>query len=128
MTASGLPGVENPARAQLNWILNCQGCHQADASGSAGGAPNMAGVMARFLRVEGGREYLGRVPGVAHAPLSDDALAELLNWSLYTFDRDHVPENFNPYTADEVRRLRAAPLISEAASKREELVELFVHE
>ena len=38
----------------------------------------MAGFVARFLQVPGGREYLARVPGVATAALSDADLAEAI--------------------------------------------------
>lgn len=85
----------------------------------------MSGVMAKFLAVEGGRDYLGRVPGVAFAPLPDAELADLLNWSLRTFDAAHVPRDFSPYTAEEVRRLRAIPLVSDAAARRRQLTAQF---
>lgn len=108
------PGVQSEARAKMNWMLNCQGCHQPDATGSANGAPAMANDVARFLAVDGGREYLARVPGVANAGLSDDQLAELLNWTLATFDKDHLPADFVPYTKEELAAGRARPLVSEA--------------
>jgi hypothetical protein len=117
--------ADDGARARFHWIMNCQGCHRADATGSAGGAPNMSGVMAKFLTVEGGREYLGRVPGVAFAPLPDAELADLLNWSLRTFDAAHLPPDFSPYTADEMGRLRATPLVSDAADRRKHLAAQF---
>lgn len=116
--SAGAPGVESEARAKMNWILNCQGCHQPDATGSANGAPSMANEVARFLSVEGGREYLTRVPGVANAGLADDQLAELLNWTLATFDRDHLPAAFSPFTKEELAAGRARPLVSEAAVMR----------
>lgn len=112
------PGVQSEARARMNWMLNCQGCHQPDATGSANGAPPMAGDVARFLAVEGGREYLTRVPGVANAGLSDDQLAELLNWTLATFDKSHLPADFIPYTKEEMAAGRARPLVSEAPVMR----------
>lgn len=112
------PGVQSEARAKMNWMLNCQGCHQPDASGSANGAPSMANEVARFLSVEGGREYLTRVPGVANAGLADDQLAELLNWTLSTFDKAHLPADFAPFTKEEMTAGRARPLVSEAAVMR----------
>jgi|SRR5690606_8784512 mono/diheme cytochrome c family protein len=118
--------VNTPANAhnvKVNWMLNCQGCHQADATGSPGGAPNMAGLVSRFLTVEGGREYLVRVPGVATSPLDNEALAALVNWMLVKFDPEHMPENFTPYTADEIAILRAHPLISDAGTVREKLIQ-----
>jgi len=116
---------DDGARARFHWIMNCQGCHQVDARGSAGGAPNMSGVMAKFLAVDGGRDYLGRVPGVAFAPLPDAELADLLNWSLRTFDAAHLPADFSPYTAEEMGRLRATPLVSDAAERRKNLAAQF---
>jgi len=115
------PGVENEARAKMNWMLSCQGCHQADATGSANGAPSMAGEVSRFLTVAGGREYLTRVPGVANAGMSDEQLAELLNWTLATYDREHVPADFAPFTKEEIAAGRAHPLVSEAPVMRERL-------
>jgi hypothetical protein len=116
-------GVSNPALARQNWILKCQGCHRPDATGSAETTPAMAGIVAKFLHVPGGREYLGRVPGVATAPISDAELADLLNWTLYRFDGAHVPANFKPYTASEIGKLRQSPLRTEAPAMRAALVE-----
>lgn len=122
-----LPGVANEARARMNWMLHCQGCHQADAKGSAAArTPAMAGEVARFLGVEGGREYLTRVPGVANAGLPDDQLAELLNWMLATFDAEHLPAAFTPFSAADVAAGRKAPLVSEAARMRNEITRKFV--
>lgn len=120
------PGVDNEARARTNWMLHCQGCHQADAKGSAAArTPAMAGEVSRFLGVEGGRDYLTRVPGVANAGLPDDQLAELLNWTLATFDAGHLSSAFAPFTTAEVAAGRQAPLVSEAARLRDELVKRF---
>ncbi len=108
--------------AEFQWKMNCQGCHQADASGSRGGAPDMRGIVARFLTVEGGRPYLGRVPGVAYAPLNDQDLAILLNWLLEKYGEGHLPSDFSPYTAKEIGALRRQPLVENAAVMRAELV------
>ena len=100
-------GVDNAQRAWQHWTLNCQGCHRPDGTGSAGTAPSLAGTVARFLSVPGGREYLGRVPGVATSPLSNADLSEVMNWMLWRFDKEHLPANFQPYTAAEIGQLRA---------------------
>ena len=120
--AKAMPGVENPARARQHWILQCQGCHGANAGGNAGATPPMAGAVAKFLQAPEGREYLSRVPGVATAVLGDRDLAELLNWTLWRFDAADVPPNFKPYTTAEVGRLRRKPLRTEAATTRARLV------
>ena len=115
-------GVENAQRAWQNWTLNCQGCHRPDGTGSDQTAPSLAGTVARFLSDPGGREYLSRVPGVAASALSDANLAEVMNWMLWRFDREHLPAKFQPYTADEMARLRTAPLRMEASQMRAALL------
>jgi len=119
------PGVANAARARQNWILSCQGCHRADATGTLQTTPTMAGFVGKFLHVPGGREYLVRVPGVATAALSDADLAEVVNWSLVRFDPANIPADFVPYTPAEVGQLRLKPLRAEAATVRAGMVARF---
>ena len=116
------PGVSDMHRAWQNWTLNCQGCHRADGSGSIGTAPPINGVVARFLHASGGRDYLSEVPGVANSPLSSEELAEVMNWMLWRYDAAHMPPKFQPYTADEVARLRLTPLHMEANQLRARLL------
>jgi hypothetical protein len=115
-------GVENPQRAWQNWTLNCQGCHRVDGTGSDTTAPSLAGTVAKFLWVPGGREYLIRVPGVATSPLSDADLAEVMNWMFWRFDKADLPSTFEPFTAAEIGPLRSRPLRLEASSMRSDLL------
>ena len=114
-------GVSNMQRAWQNWTLNCQGCH-VNGTGSAATAPRLAGTVARFVSVPGGREYLGRVPGVATSPLSDADLAEVMNWMLWRFDKEHLPARFRPFSAAEIGALRTQPLRLEASQMRAQLL------
>jgi mono/diheme cytochrome c family protein len=98
------------ASPAVDYALNCQGCHLDDGAGTPGSVPPLAGSVGRFMRVEGGREYLVQVPGVATSPLDDAALAAVLNWMLERFGRPQAPERYAPYTAAEVGALRAKPL------------------
>lgn len=110
-------GPGQPARAgspQVNYTLHCQGCHLADGRATPGRVPALAGSIGDFLRVPGGRAFLVRVPGVAHSPLEDAALAELLNWVLMRFGAKTLPADFAPYTAEEVAGLRRRPLANVA--------------
>ena len=116
-------GVANPQRAWQNWTLNCQGCHRQDGAGSAATAPSLKDTVSKFLNVPGGREYLGRVPGVATSPLANAQLAELMNWMFWRFDKAHLPADFSPFTAEEIGRLRTRPLRLEASAMRAALLQ-----
>lgn len=100
---------------QVDYMLNCQGCHLADGSGfPARQVPDLRNQMGRFLSVPGGREYLVQVPGSAQTALPDSDLARLLNWMLSSFSAAQIPTDFQPYTAAEVGTLRQHPLSNPA--------------
>lgn len=102
----------NAQRAQINYMLNCQGCHKADGSGLEDSVPSMRGFVGRFLEVPGGREFLVQVPGSANSPLNDAELAELLNWILTTMSERQLDADFQPYTEQEVARYRQDLLVN----------------
>ena len=108
----GLPATHAlaAASAQFNYILHCQGCHLADGQATPGKIPPLVGA-GKFLAVEGGREFLVRVPGVSLSIVPDDELAELMNWMLHRFSAEDLPADFEPYTAEEVGRYRQEPLV-----------------
>jgi mono/diheme cytochrome c family protein len=119
VVGSIVPAAADPRK---DYMLNCQGCHGPDGAGAPGAAPSFRGQVARFLSVKDGREYLVRVPGTAQSALDDARTAALLNWLLQTFDPEHVPANFRPFRADEVKALRQAPL-TDVVSVRRQLVQ-----
>jgi len=119
---AAIPGVRDAYQARTDYQLKCQGCHRPDGSGDDHSNPPMRGVVARFLAVPGGREFIGRVPGVATVDLPDDRLANLVNWTIFRFDRAHMPAGFRPYTAGEIGLLRQNPLRLERAATRARLV------
>jgi mono/diheme cytochrome c family protein len=122
LASAETPGVDNPDRAQVNYMLNCQGCHGAEGAAAAGGVvPAMKDFVGNFLSVEDGREFLVRVPGSANAPLNDAELAEVLNWMLPRLSPQQMPEDFEPYTQAEVAELRQHPLAN-VISERAKLV------
>lgn len=108
----GLAATDSGAAGspQFNYILHCQGCHLADGQATPGKIPPLVGA-GKFLVVEGGREFLVRVPGVSLSIIPDDELAELMNWMLYRFSAEDMPAEFEPYTAEEVGRYRQEPLV-----------------
>ncbi len=111
----------NAASPRINYMLNCMGCHLVDGAGAPGKVPPFKDHVGRFLRVPGGREFLVQVPGSAHSPLSDEDLAEVLNWILTSFSAAQLPVAFSAYTGKEVAGYRQTPLI-DVLARREELL------
>lgn len=109
----------DPAR---DYVIHCQGCHLVDGRATPGRVPALADGVGRLARVPEGRAYLVGVPGAANAPLSDAALAALLNWLLPHFDPAGTPPGFVPYTGEEVARLRRPPL-TDVVSARQRVLE-----
>ena len=97
-----------------DFVLHCAGCHKFDGSGSEV-VPALDEIGAVFALEGGGRQYIGRVPGVAQAPLNDERLAALLNWLLGEFGQTTARP---AYSADEVRQLRAQPLRDPIAARK----------
>ena len=116
--AASPSGADTP---RVDYMLQCQGCHLADGSGSPGAVPSLRDGIGSFLRVPGGREFLVRVPGSAQSSLDDAALAALLNWMIREFGPARVAADFSPYTGEEVAGLRQPPL-ADVETLREELV------
>lgn len=107
--------------AEQHWIQNCMGCHTANGGGIAGKVPPLAHSLGYFERVPGGREYVMRVPGASNSALSDQQLADVLNWLLLTKNRAALPPGFKPYTAAEVAAHRR-PAYADVAPRRAALV------
>ena len=114
-------GERGERLARQNYMLNCQGCHLPDGSGSPGNVPKLNDFVGYFLHVPGGREFIAQVPGAANAPISNEELAGVMNWMLLNFSAKELPTPFKPYSADEIGELRKAPLV-EVDQRRGELL------
>ncbi|MFD0849228.1 c-type cytochrome [Sphingosinicella xenopeptidilytica] len=102
--------TRNGRSAHINYMTECQGCHLPDGSGQKGSVPSMKAELHRFLKVEGGREFLVQVPGSANSKLSDADLAALLNWLLPKMG-GIAADGFKPYTPEEVATYRSQRLV-----------------
>jgi mono/diheme cytochrome c family protein len=109
-----------PPLAQIHYMLHCQGCHLADGGESPGKVPALRDSVARYLAVDGGREYLVRVPGVSQAPLDDRELAAVLNWVVARFGPAGDALAAAPFTSAEIARVRRPPL-TDVTRVRDEL-------
>jgi hypothetical protein len=110
--------------AELDWALRCGGCHGIRGQGTPGHVPRLAGFVGHFTRHPEGRDYLLRVPGVVRARLDDPSLAAVLNWLLVSFSPAEVAADFVPFTPDEVRRTRQAPLPAPQATRARLIADL----
>ncbi len=102
-------GASDPAA--IDYMLQCQGCHLPGGEGTPGSVPRLRGSVGRFLLVPGGREYLVRVPGSAQSPLSDAALARVLNWMVESYGPPEVARDFERFTPEEIARVRRPALL-----------------
>lgn len=118
--------AEAMERARVNYLLNCVSCHLLDGSGAPGKVPDLGEYLGVFAQDPEGRAFLIQVPGASGAPISDQELAEVTNWILYTMNKEQLKDDFKPYTAREVAEYRQSPLL-EVEPVREKLVEKISH-
>ncbi len=105
-------------RAKMNYLLHCASCHQINGKGSPGNAPDLGEYPGRFAQHPDARPFLARVPGSSSAPISDQALADVLNWILYTMNKEQLRADFKAYTAAEVGRYRRSPVVEIEKTRR----------
>jgi predicted amidohydrolase YtcJ/cytochrome c553 len=106
--------ASNPAQ---DYILNCMGCHGTQAQGIPGKVPALANALSRFMRSPEGRNYVLRVPGAANSALSDQQLADVLNWLAVTYESTAPSVQPALFTSTEVAAVRHQPLLSVLATR-----------
>lgn len=118
-----LEGVVSTASAdsRTDYILDCMGCHGAVGAGVPEKVPDMRSSLVRLSVTPAGRRYLVEVPGVAQAPLSNVALARLLNWMIRNLSDPPSPNKLKTFTPAEVAVYRSTPLV-EVAGIRQRLL------
>lgn len=112
------PSVASTGSARATYVLHCGGCHGLDGRGAPERyVPDLRRI-GRFLQVDGGRGFIVQVPGVMGSGLDDTQVAAVTNWLLATLARDSAPPGTPPYSAAEVARWRAQPLVDVALARR----------
>jgi len=109
--------------ATKNYILRCLGCHGADGSGAPKqGIPAFPGLVDPLYNDDKGRTYLVHVPGVTASSLTDNEIAEVLN---YVADRwAKAPAQIPRFTAQEVQQ-RQQVKVKDVVALRRSLTEHF---
>lgn len=126
--ADAVPEPDAMAAGEAVYRAECLVCHQADGSGMPGVFPPLNLHMPRLLAADGGREYLidvmlyglvgeiridgqvyrGAMPPLAR--LNDQAIADVLNYSLHAWDNAPLTADAPAYEADEVAARRGRGL------------------
>ncbi len=104
---------------RIAYWLHCSGCHRLDGSSAPPEIPSLIDEPGRIAGLPGGRQYLMRIPGVAQAGLEDGKLAEVLNFMLETFSPTTTPNDFRPFTGEEVALARRQVLIDPLRTRAE---------
>lgn len=98
-------------QGQSDFIEYCGGCHGLTGLSAPARVPQLTDRVGFFMCTPAGRDYLVRLPNVAHAPISGaDELAAVMNFVVFKLGGRSVPTGAKPYTADEVERLRKSPI------------------
>lgn len=105
----------------FDYLMHCGGCHDVQGEGAPPMVPSLRETLGALLTLEGGRDYLVRVPGAYQTPVSDAELAALMNFVLTTFNAQSLPEDFTPYTGEEVATYRSWPILSDPLARRADL-------
>jgi mono/diheme cytochrome c family protein len=101
---------------QINYMLQCMGCHTPDGSGEPGRVPSLRLTLAPFAASAAGRRFIVQVPGASQSKLSDAELAQLLNWMIENLSST-PPATFARFTAAEVTSYRGTPLVGVEAAR-----------
>jgi len=112
---------------QRDYILACGGCHGLQGVSNSKLVPSLQGLVGYFLDLPEGRAYLPRLPNVAFSTLSDEQLADVLNYTVFEIGAGSAPAGSRPYVAAEVAEWRKRPLTEVTLSAyRRQLVETLI--
>lgn len=109
-------------RARIDYILQCQGCHRADGSGATQSTPSLLTDGELFLQSQLGREFFISVPGVVHAPLSDEALTSVINYVIQNLIIKEGDFESLFYTVPELTVYRKTKMTKNIAQRRREVI------
>ena len=110
-----------------NFLLSCGGCHGLEGVSNSQVVPDLKDQVGFFFNLPEGRRYLARLPNVAFSTNTDQELADLLNYAVFTLGGPSVPKGAKPYTAREVGALRKQPLTETALFQyRQQMVETLI--
>ena len=116
-----IPAFAADEDVRANYLFACRGCHLADGAGVPPEVPSLRNTLGPLAASSEGRNYLVRVPAVLQSRLSNEKLAEVLNWVLTEFNAETLPRDFEPLTTEEVAAARQEILADPIAYRRARL-------
>lgn len=123
-----LAALRSNTPAHKDYLLHCAGCHGLDGAGAPRqGVPDFRHSAGVFTRTASAREYLIRVPGSSGSLLTDQELANVLNWIVAEFGADAVAPDFHPFSAGEVHTARPHFYTDPAIARKQVAKELLDH-
>lgn len=120
--AASLAALQEGALGEAIYTVNCVSCHQANGQGLAGVFPPLAGHTPELLAADRsylpkvllyglqgsinvlGDGYNGAMP--AWSQLTNEEIADTLNYILSAWGNDAVSTDFTPYSAEEIAAAR----------------------
>jgi hypothetical protein len=106
--AAAIPELTTP---QSDYVEYCSGCHGMQGNSAPAEIPVLRDRVGYFMCTREGRDYLIRLPNVAYSAISDDQeLADMMNFVVFGLGGASAPKGTKPFTAAEVKRLRARAL------------------
>lgn len=115
---------------QATYLERCGGCHGIQGHSAPSEVPRLRGQVGFFLCQPEGRAYLARLPSLASSPLTDEELAELLNFVVFDLGgATALRQDYRRYSAQEVSELRSRPLNEISLARyRQEIVSRLIGE
>ncbi len=123
-TAAPIPAINHTVS---NYLQSCGGCHGIQGRSAIGLVPQLRDRVGWFLCTPDGRDFIVQLPDVAFAGVSDQELADVLNFMMFDLGGASTPKSAKPYSAAEVKQLReSSPLRTGLRARRQEVVNALV--
>ena len=111
--------VRKMTSARSLYMLKCSGCHRVDGQGAPeAGIPPFPGFIAPLARNDDGRVYIAHVPGIMGSRLSNEQLADVLNYVIDEWAGEDAADTPR-FTTEELAALREVPVTNIVEYRRD---------
>lgn len=123
-TSASIPAINHTVS---NYLQSCGGCHGIQGRSAIGLVPQLRDRVGWFLCTPEGRDFIVQLPDVAFAGVSDQELADVLNFMMFDLAGASTPKGAKPYSAAEVKQLRENTVLRTGLrARRQEIVNALV--